>query len=190
MSYLSGIYVLEDAALLADSLAAGISRIGCRVHDTAPGGKVSPKKDTVEVSITNWRDGWSHIRLLGDVDGTGYVTDHLVVQTPREKVIFCRYEPGLGEFSYSCLHMGQEVEHFSCDGPGLESIAFYSDLRNMPVTGMVNVRAFMEDSLTSQGLGPRPEGSVRTDPSKVYFSPPAKSSLIRKLLGTMWPDVS
>lgn len=186
MGYISGIYVLEDVALLADSLAAGISRMGCRVHDPTPDAAVPDRKNTVEVFINDWCDGWAQIRLLGDVDGTGYVTEHLTVQTPRKKVIFCRYEPDLGEFSYTCLHVGQEVERFSCDGPGLESIAFSSDLRKVSLTGMVNVRAFMENSMTGQGLEPRHEGSIRTGLSTIRFSPPGKSSLIKKLLGAMW----
>ncbi len=187
VSYTSGIYVLEDAAVLAESLAAGVVRLGCHIYDPALEGKPPVRKNTVEVSIADWHDGWSRIRLLGDVAGTEYVTEHLAVQTPREKVIFCRYEPDVGEFSYSCLHMGQEVEHFRSDGPGLESIVFSSELRKVPLTGMLNVRAFINSSLTAQGLGPRHEGSIRTGPLIIRFSPFGDPSMIKKLLGAMWP---
>ncbi len=180
----SGIFVRTELDDLVASLPEGMvlhGRGGFSIR-VIQGGDEQGREGALRV--TRWSEDWCRIDVSGPEELAVTVVESLVRHEPDREVLSCHYRPRDSEYAYAFFRQGKVMETFESRGPSLDSIKFVSELRRVPLQGLLRSVDFMADALERFGvLTPSEEPSEGAQAVWFQVALPGKRTFWQKLLG-------
>ncbi|UCF31429.1 MAG: hypothetical protein JSV26_03150 [bacterium] len=178
----SGIYVRSDVDTLAQFLTEFLPRLGFDLSVDRELPSAGSHGDRIDLTVGPWSEDWCRILVRGNDDRIRPLLEELVDSPAVLEVVYCHFEPKACQYSYHLYRGDRLVESFASGGPGLGSVSFQSELRNVPLQRILDARRFTLESIRSFGMAVVPAGDHRHGKQVEITAIPRRRSVLRRVV--------